>query len=81
MQKLRNYLSPRKLQRKLNAQAKKIANFDIQLVHQRYFSSEIAVNNSHSRHEIHIDFIDLFALFTRFSPARFGEQAVHINSL
>ena len=28
-----------------------------------------------------VDFIDGFALFTRFPQARFGEQAVHINSL
>ena len=29
----------------------------------------------------HLDFIDFFALFTCFPQARFGEQAVHINSL
>jgi len=45
------------------------------------FPAPKAVNNSRAPDKEITDFIGGFALFTRYPPARFGEQPVHIKSL
>ena len=47
--------------------------FKTELVHRSRFWPEKAVNNSYSRNENRIDLTGLFALFTRFPRAGFGE--------
>jgi hypothetical protein len=68
-------------QRKFSGEENFSAKRQLKLVHHGPDAFRKAVNNPRKQNKRTADFIGVFALFTRSSPAPSGEQLVHINSL